>query len=233
MITTKGNVVVQLLGGRSNVFLVRMASGENVLVDTSIKMVRKMLMEGLRMHGAERPDYLVLTHNHFDHAANAAYLRKSTGARVVIQHEEAVELRTGVMKIPNGTYTLSRGLVYLATSMNINLAAEPCEVDIEVTDHFMLPGFDGIELLHTPGHSKGSMSVIVDNEIAIVGDAMINAILFKVFPPFADDTQLLRQSWQKLLSTGCHTFLPSHGKPIRRVELEEFLKTAEKVESSE
>lgn len=224
MITTNGNVVVQLLKGRSNVFLVRAASGGNVLVDTSIRMVRGMLMEGLRRHAAERPEFLVLTHNHFDHAANAAYIRESTGARIVIQKEEANELRSGMMKIPGGTYPITRGLVNLADSLRLNLAAEPCEVDTEVTDHFMLPGFDGIELIHTPGHSKGSLSVIVDNEIAIVGDAMINAFLFKVFPPFADDTSLLRQSWDKLLATGCHTFLPSHGQPLKRGELELFVK---------
>lgn len=224
MITSKGNVVLQLLGGRSNVFLVRMASGGNVLVDTSIKLARRMLMEGLRIHGAERPEYLVLTHNHFDHAANAAFIRQSTGARVVIHQEEAAELRSGIMKIPEGTYPFTKRLVNLAGRLNLKLAVEPCEVDIEVIDYYRLPGLEGIELIHTPGHSKGSMSVIVDKEIAIVGDAMINAILFKVFPPFADDTQLLRQSWQKLLATGCHTFLPSHGKPLRRLELEDFLR---------
>lgn len=224
MITTKGNVVVQLLAGRSNVFLVRMASGGSVLVDTSIKLVRNMLMEGLRMHGAERPEYLVLTHNHFDHAGNAAYIRQRTGAKVAIHESEAAELSNGVMKIPEGTNPFTTGLVNLAGKLDVKLSAEPCEADIVITDHYKLPGLEGIELIHTPGHSKGSLSLIVDNEIAIVGDTMINAFLFKVFPPFADDTSLLRQSWDKLLATGCHTFLPSHGQSLGRGVLEEFIR---------
>ncbi len=41
-----------------------------------------------------------------------------------------------------------------------------------------------------------------------------------IFPPFADNTRRLIQSWKKLLDTPCHTFLPGHGGPITRKMLE-------------
>lgn len=52
---------------------------------------------------------------------------------------------------------------------------------------------------------------------------MINAILFTVMTPFGDDVPLMKESWKKLYDTGCHTFLPSHGKGISRTVLEGYL----------
>lgn len=188
-------------------------------MDTGVRSSRKKLINALKNNGVMRAAYLILTHSHFDHVGNASYLREKTQADVVIHKEEAGFLRKGSMRIPLGTYALTRALVKLANAVNIRLGAEPCFVDMEFGDSLILPNFTGIELIHTPGHSPGSSSIIIDKEIALVGDTMVNATLFKVFPPFADDANMLKQSWNRLLSTGCTTFLPSHGKAISRQEI--------------
>jgi glyoxylase-like metal-dependent hydrolase (beta-lactamase superfamily II) len=64
------------------------------------------------------------------------------------------------------------------------------------------------------------MSVVLDDEIALVGDTMVNAGPWSVFPPFADDVGLLLDSWRRLLETGCRLFLPGHGTAIGRPLLE-------------
>jgi glyoxylase-like metal-dependent hydrolase (beta-lactamase superfamily II) len=80
-------------------------------------------------------------------------------------------------------------------------------------------------LLHTPGHSIGSSSLIIDDEIALVGDTLYGGFPNSALPPFADDPALLMQSWEKLLDAGCKLYLPSHGKAILRVVLErDYLK---------
>lgn len=224
MKTTKGNEVIRLIGGRSNAYLIKHRTGGKIIVDTGVRLSRNRLMRALEAHGAMRVSYLILTHSHFDHTANAAFLREKTQADVLIQNEEAGFIRRGSMCIPLGTYALTRVLVKLANAIHIKLGAEPCFVDMEFDDSLDLPKFAGIELIHTPGHSPGSSSIIVDNEIALVGDTMVNATLFKVFPPFADDTDVLKQSWNRLLQTGCTTFLPSHGKAITRQEILNYLK---------
>ena len=58
--------------------------------------------------------------------------------------------------------------------------------------------------------------VIVDNEIALVGDAMIGKFPGSIFPPFADNVPVLVSSWGKLLRTGSLLFLPSHGTQNNR-----------------
>lgn len=66
-------------------------------------------------------------------------------------------------------------------------------------------------LIHTPGHTAGSMSLIVDNEIALVGDAMFGVFNWSVFPSFADDILVFEKSWGKLAKTGCKMYLPGYG----------------------
>jgi glyoxylase-like metal-dependent hydrolase (beta-lactamase superfamily II) len=73
--------------------------------------------------------------------------------------------------------------------------------------------------MHTPGHSPGEMAVVIDDEVAFTGDSVIGTIPGSPFPPFADDVEELMRTWKKLLDTGCHTFLPGHGKAVTREEL--------------
>lgn len=219
MITSKETVVYQLLRGRSNSFLVVTREGKSVLVDTSVKQMRCCLMKELKRHEVPNPDYLVLTHHHYDHVSNAAFIRSETGAMTVMHSSEAGYLESGTMKIPEGSLAITRAMVKLAHKLNFKFNIEPCPVDIIVEEEFKLAGIPGIKTLYTPGHSNGSISLIVDDEIAIVGDVMVNVALFKIFPPFADDIPLLHKTWQKLLRTGCHTFIPAHGNPVTRENL--------------
>jgi len=80
-------------------------------------------------------------------------------------------------------------------------------------------GFD-IDLISTPGHSSGSISIIVNNEIALVGDTMIGIFKSSIFPPFADNPEELIKSWEKLLLTDCRLFLPGHGGEIKKNRVE-------------
>ena len=58
--------------------------------------------------------------------------------------------------------------------------------------------------------------LIIDDEIAMVGDTMFGIINGKILPPFADDKKGMYNSWIKLLETPCKGFIPAHGKLIKR-----------------
>gem|GEM_PF-1176900 len=79
----------------------------------------------------------------------------------------------------------------------------------------------GIQILYTPGHTVGSVSYIVDDEAALVGDTMINPFRMELRPPFADLPDRLPASWKVLLDTHCRYFLPAHGGVVGRELLEE------------
>ncbi len=68
------------------------------------------------------------------------------------------------------------------------------------------------------------MSLIVDDEIAIVGDAMFGIFPGSIFPPFGDDKLQITQSWKLLLETGCRLFLPAHGTANSREQVEKSVR---------
>ena len=73
------------------------------------------------------------------------------------------------------------------------------------------------KIIHTPGHSPGSISVLLDTGDALVGDLAVNIppFHFKPGPPiFIDDLQQIGESWKLLLDSGAKRIYPAHGKPF-------------------
>lgn len=219
--TRSGHVVTRVLAGRSNVFLV--SGGEaRILVDSGRENRWALLDRGLRGVGVERLDALVLTHTHFDHAENACRVRTAYEAKVIVQESEADLLRRGDAPLPAGTVLPTRIFTpRLMAAVRPWFRYAACLPDLMVRDRLDLSswGFNGF-LLHTPGHSSGSTSLVLDNELALVGDTMFGIVPWSAFPPFADDVGRLVESWGRLLETGCRVFLPGHGKAIDRRLLE-------------
>jgi glyoxylase-like metal-dependent hydrolase (beta-lactamase superfamily II) len=79
---------------------------------------------------------------------------------------------------------------------------------------FGVPG----EIIHTPGHTAGSSSLIIGNR-AFVGDSLFN-MMRKIYPPFANNESLLLKSWEKLLDLDVDWYYPAHGKRLSREVVE-------------
>lgn len=219
--TARGTAVTRLLAGRSNVFLVS-RNGRRLLVDTSPAWRWKTLARRLRRLGVGRLDALVLTHSHFDHAGSAARLRKEFSAPVIVHRAEAEALAGGESVLPDGTGPFTRFLVSRLRRLAAGRArCAPCRADVLARARLDLGEFGiGAYVLHTPGHTPGSQSVIVDDEIALVGDALFGVFPGSAFPPFACDAEQLVASWRRLLDTGSRLFLPAHGTAVSRALLE-------------
>ena len=219
--TRSHHTVRRVLAGRSNAFLLSSGSGR-ILVDTGRGNRWAVLESRLAGFGIDRLDALVLTHAHFDHVENARRIRARYGAKVIIHEAEAGFLERGDAPLPAGSVLPTQIFTpRLRRFLAPRFRYDGCPADLTVTDRLDLSpwGFNGY-VLHTPGHCRGAMSVVLDDEIALVGDAMVNAGPWSVFPPFADDVGLLLDSWGRLLETGCRIFLPGHGAAIARSLLE-------------
>ena len=215
--TKNGCRILRILSGRSNVFLCTNGK-KNILIDTSPENKWNKLEKKLSDLNIDNIDFLILTHTHFDHAANANRIKKKYHARVFVHETEAWYLSSGKNIIPDGTNFITRTLINLfANSVFPGLGYEPCQPDILVNYSLDLKEF-GFEayIIHTPGHTIGSMSIVVDNEVALVGDAMFGIFKWSVFPPFANDVKQMVKSWGILLDTNCSVFIPSHGSANSR-----------------
>jgi hydroxyacylglutathione hydrolase len=221
-ITSKGSKIKQVLTGRSNVFLVSI-SNYNILIDTSTERNRIQLWKNLKKLSIEKLDLLILTHTHYDHAANTRVIKECFGPLVMVHSAEEYFLVNGISRFPEGTNAFTRFIIHhighkIADKYNF----DSCKPDI-IFDHtpkHLLNGDINAYVLPTPGHSDGSVSLVVDHEIAIVGDAMFGVFRNSIFPPFADKPKVLIDSWGKLLNTNCNIFLPAHGFEISRGKLE-------------
>jgi hydroxyacylglutathione hydrolase len=213
--------IIRVLSGRSNVFLLTNGN-TNVLVDTSPGFMWDTLQHRLSKLGIDQIDLLILTHSHFDHAGNAARIQEKYLARVIIHESEAQYLATGDNILPVGTNAFTKWIVKTFSDKFRSFARyQPCTTDLAVSSDFSLSGYGfNAMLMHTPGHTTGSMSLIIDNEIALVGDTLFGIFPRSVFPPFASDSDQLLTSWKKLLNTTCVLFLPSHGSANNRSLLE-------------
>jgi glyoxylase-like metal-dependent hydrolase (beta-lactamase superfamily II) len=216
--TSGGFTVARLLTGRSNVYL--LSNGvKSILVDTGWTGDRNRLRKKLNRLGP--PDLVIMTHTHFDHAGNAGMLKELFSPAFMVHESEQGYLESGSCPLPNGTVWFTRFLYSLGAEKVPGLFRVPgVPADTTFSDRFDLSayGFNAF-ILHTPGHSEGSSSVVVGDEIALVGDAM-TGMPGSIFPPWGSDPAAITASWGKLLATGCRLFLPAHGFGVGRSRLE-------------
>jgi len=223
LITQNGFKISQVLSRHSNVWLVQ-KNQLSILVDSGKTKSRSQLMQSLNtaLHQQNDLQFLMLTHTHYDHCQSAAAIKDLYHCKVIASENAVPSITAGYTHLPRGTNyvtnLLSAGGHKL---MKKKFMYTPFNADITISDDYLFPAPDAdLRIISTPGHSADSISLIVDNEVAIVGDAMFGIFRDHVFPPFADDIPEMIRSWGKLLGSGCTTFLPGHGRAISRELLE-------------
>ena len=167
----------------------------------------------------EEVNLILLTQGHWDHIASAKAIKQLTGAKVLI-HEDDLSLISDTVPPPPPALTAwgkfgNLLLRLYSPFLNIN----PFEVDIVLTDdEFSLDEYDiPGKIIHTPGHTKGSITVLMDNGEAFVGDLAMNMFPIRIspgLPIFGEDIEVVKDSWRKLLDMGVTTIYPAHGKPF-------------------
>ncbi len=135
---------------------------------------------------------------------------------VSIKEKESIE--KGFTNLPGGTLFITKPISILGKLIGKKrFGYKPFTADVFVEDKLDLINYNlNIKLIKTEGHSPGSISIIIDNEIAIAGEAMFGVFKNSVLPPYADNPADMINSWKKLLNTGCNIFLPGHGNEIKR-----------------
>lgn len=214
--------IYQILEGRSNSFILDQYN-QFILIDTGRKSSKKELFDRINnIIGKNKLSCLILTHTHFDHVENAKSLKEKYNCKILVHQSEVTHIKNGNTPLPGGTNLLTKFMInMLGKRAQSRYKYDPVDPDILVDKLYGLSslGFNG-DIIPTPGHSKGGLSIIIDDQIAIAGDTIFGVFSNSTYPPFADNPDIMIESWGKLLNTNCKLFLPGHGKAISHRLLE-------------
>ena len=192
-----------------------------ILIDAGNSNQENRLLGAFERLGV-RPEEIQLilaTHGHADHVGSAAKLAEITGAPIAIHQADQEWLEKGILGTPPSVTRWGRMMASMFGTAESFFRFQPAAAGVVFGDEdfyladFGIPG----KVIATPGHSPGSVSVLLDNMDAFVGDQAMNGLPFRTrpgLPILAEDIEAVKESWRKMLKEELRTIYPGHGKPF-------------------
>ncbi|HEX8833280.1 MAG TPA: MBL fold metallo-hydrolase [Abditibacteriaceae bacterium] len=201
----------------SNAYLIK--GSKPVLVDTGSPHETPAIMKALEEHRIRPADLSLIlhTHGHSDHCGNTCELKQLSRAPTAIHQADAHMLSRGINDPLIATSSMAK---LIRPFVNRPFAGVEADIVIEREMDLDAYGIQG-RIVFTPGHTSGSISIIVEDE-AIVGDLMMGGYVGGMFCPghpsyhyFADDIAGVRSSIRKILDYSPTRIYVGHGGPLK------------------
>ena len=144
-----------------------------------------------------KPKSIIATHTHFDHVLGVNVVRRATGAPFLIHKDDLPMLESMQNRVQH--------------FMGLQVPPPP-KVDNFLKDGDNLKlGQEIIQVIHTPGHSPGSISLSGDGYV-LTGDALFNQSIGRTDLPGGDFETLVQSIKGKLFELDDRTLVyPGHG----------------------
>lgn len=192
--------------------------GEKIcLIDAGVAGSHEMIFEYVRETGRNPAEIanLVITHAHPDHIGGAPAVVKETGCQVAVHVDDVPWIEDIDLQYKE------RPIVNLHS-----LIPGPTKVDRQLKDGDTIDLGDGknLKVLHTPGHSKGSISFLYPEDNALISG---DAVPIPGAVPIYDDPLVSIQSTRKLMEIkGLEVLLTSWDAPCHGDALYKLMEDA-------
>ncbi len=196
---------------------------QTIMIDGGPPHKKKSFLKQLNKFGIEPNEIklIILTHGDFDHIGSAKDFKEVTGAKIAIHENDSKNLEEGIFHWPQGVTKWGKISRFILKPFieKIN-QFEGVKPDIILTHNdFPLDeyGIDG-KIIHTPGHTPGSVSILIGTGDVFAGCMAQNSLPFTLrpqLPVYAIDIALLKKSWKKLIDCGAKKIWPGHGNPFQ------------------
>ena len=141
--------------------------------------------------------FICLTHAHFDHILALGEILKKTGAKCLLHTEEEQYLK----------------------NPDLNIAGARSDEIGEISGYSLLEGGDEIvlddikiDVLHTPGHTKGGVCYLVNDEVLISGDTLFSGSIGRFDFPLGNFNEEINSIKEKLMPLADEiNWYPGHG----------------------
>lgn len=215
--------------GFVNAYLVK--EEQVILIDTGTPGSEKQILEVMKENQIHPDDIslIILTHGHQDHAGSASILQEALSAPIATHEYNGDFLQRGKQDVLQ-PISLPGYLLQFFFSMQQKTSFPPFIPDITINSQFDLNpyGIKGM-IIPTPGHSKGSVSVILDSGERFCGDLIFPQIPSgKPGSPFwADEPNKILSSVRTITDERSSIFYPGHGGPFVKDDILEMIQRIE------
>lgn len=142
------------------------------------------------------PVYVINTHGHFDHIGGNAYLIRNTSARLMMHKADLQFLKEA------RAHALRWGMEFEDSPLPDRFLSDNEELAL---------GNIALKILHTPGHSPGSISLLTEKHL-FCGDLLFSSSIGRTDLPGGDFDQLISSVREKIFTLSSDTIVhPGHG----------------------
>lgn len=179
---------------RSNCYIAETEPARCVAID--IGGDSRLLLEFLKLKKLKLTKIL-LTHGHFDHIGGVSEVAAATGAEVFIHENDAPMLQSASLSLASGI-----SIMPFKPVTNYTVVSDCCIIN---------DGDVAFKVMHTPGHSMGSVCYIA-NDVIFSGDTLFCCSVGRTDFP-GSNAALMRESLKSICYlSGDYKIYPGHNE---------------------